>query len=171
MKKNLVILFLILLTVVNIAALVTFAYHRFHPRPPLPLMHLPDKPENFIRRELDLNEEQMTQFEAHFNKFKMEMDPILDSLRAKRAELSEEMATGEPSVAKLDGLAEEIGALEVRLQKKTITHMLETKAFLNPDQQKKFFLLFKEGQDRARGPANHGRMDQDPRGSDFNDHR
>ncbi len=171
MKKNLVILFLILLTIVNIAALVTFVYHRFQPRPPLLSMHPPDKPENFIRRELNLNEEQTKQFEAHFDKFKMEMDPILDSLRAKRAELTEEMAAGEPSVAKLDRMAGEIGALEVRLQKKTITHMLETKAFLNPDQQKKFFLLFKEGHDRARGPANPGRMDQDPRGPDFNDHR
>ncbi len=171
MKKNLVILFLILLTIVNIAALVTFAYHRFQPRPPLLPMNHPDKPENFIRRELGLNEEQAKQFETHFNKLKMEMDPLLDSLRIKRSELTEEMAAGVPGVDRLDSLAEEIGAMEVRLQKKMITHMLETKAFLNPEQQKKFFMLFKEGQGRVRGPVNPGRMDQEPRGPDFNDHR
>jgi len=165
MKKNLVILFLILLTIVNIAALVTFAYHRFQPRPHLPPLNLPDKPENFIRRELNLNEEQMKQFETHFNKFKMEMDSILDSLRVKRDQLTEEMTSGEPSAASLDSLADEIGALEVRLQKKTITHMLDAKTFLTPDQQKKFFSLFKEGQDHRRG------MEREPGRPNFEEGR
>ena len=151
MKKNLVILFLVLLTIVNIAALATFAYHRFYPKEPFPHMERPDTPERFIRRELDLNEKQAKEFEARFKKFRMEMEPIMDSLRAKRAELTEEMSAREPSVTKLDSLTEEIGALDVRLQKKTIMHMLEAKAFLTPEQQKKFFSLFKEGRERIRG--------------------
>jgi len=171
MKKNLVILFLILLTIVNITALVTFAYHRFQPKPPMHPMNPPEKPENFIRYELGLNEDQAKQFETHFNKLKTEMDPLLDSLRVKRSELTEEMAAGVPDADGLDRLAEEIGAMEVRLQKKMITHMLETKAFLNPEQQKKFFSLFKEGQGRVRGPASPGRMDRDPRGPGYGDHR
>jgi Spy/CpxP family protein refolding chaperone len=171
MRKNLVILFLILLTIVNIAALVTFAYHRFQPKPPMPPMNPPENPENFIRHELGLNEEQAKQFETHFNKLKMEMDPLLDSLKVKRSELTEEMAAGVPGMDRLDSLAEEIGAMEIRLQKKMIIHMLETKAFLNPEQQKKFFMLFKEGQDRGRGPANPGKMDQEPGRPGFGDHR
>jgi Spy/CpxP family protein refolding chaperone len=156
MKKNLVILFLALLTIINIAALATFTYHRFHPKGPFHPMDRPDKPESFVRRELDLNEKQAKEFEAHFKKFRMEMEPIMDSLRAKRAELTEEMSAEKPSAAKLDKLTEEIGALDVRLQKKTIMHMLEGKAFLTPEQQKKFFSLFKEGQERMKGWRDRG---------------
>jgi hypothetical protein len=64
MKKNLIILFLVLLTIVNIAALATFAYHRFHPKGPFPPMNQSDSPDRFIRRELDLNEKQAKEFEA-----------------------------------------------------------------------------------------------------------
>jgi Spy/CpxP family protein refolding chaperone len=156
MKKNLVILFLVLLTIVNIVALATFAYHRFHPKMPFHPMERPDTPERFIKRELGLNEQQTKEIEAHFKKFRIETETILDSLRTKRAELAEEMAAQEPSVVKLDSLTEEIGALEIRLQKKTIMHMLEAKAFLTPEQQKKFFSLFKEGKDRIRGLRNRG---------------
>ena len=172
MKKNLVILFLVLLTIVNIAALATFAYHRFHPKMPFPTMERPGTPESFIQRELDLNEEQAKEFEAHFKKFRMETEPILDSLRAKRAKLTEEMSTEGSSVAKLDSLTEEIGALEVRLQKKTIMHMLEAKTFLTPEQQKKFFSLFREGRERIRGWRDRGdKIERGPEPPDFEEGR
>ena len=172
MKKNLVILFLALLTIVNIAALATFAYHRFHPKGPFHPMDRTDTPERFIQRELDLNEGQAKEFEAHSKKFRMEMDPILDSLRAKRTELTEEMAAKEPNVAKIDRLAEEIGALDVRMQKKTIMHMLKAKTFLTPEQQKKFFSLFKEGQGRMRGSRDRkDRMERGPKSPDFEEGR
>lgn len=176
MKKNPAILLLVLLTIINIAALATFTYHRFYPRMPFPLtgqpaMNQPEPPKDFMQRELDLNPEQAKKFESHFEKFRTETRPIIDSLSNKRMELTQEMA-GEPlDTAKLNQLVEEISALESRLQKRVISHMLETKAFLNPDQQKKFFLLFKEARDQARGPADPGRMDQNPRGPDINDHR
>jgi len=172
MKKNLVILFLALLTIVNIAALATFAYHRFHPKGPFHPMDRTDTPERFIQRELDLNEGQAKEFEAHFKKFRMETEPILDSLRAKRAELTEEMSSKEPSAAKLDKLTEEIGVLDVRLQKKTIMHTLETKAFLTPEQQKKFFSLFRERQGRIRGWRDRkDRMERGPESPDFEEGR
>jgi Spy/CpxP family protein refolding chaperone len=96
----------------------------------------------------------------------------MDSLRTKRAELTEEMSAKEPSVTKLDSLTEEIGALDVRLQKKTIMHMLEEKAFLTPEQQKKFFSLFRERQERTRGWRDRkDRMERGPESPDFEEGR
>jgi Spy/CpxP family protein refolding chaperone len=157
MKKNLVILLLILLTVVNVAALATFAYHRFHPKRPFPPMDRPDTPERFMQQELNLSEEQVKEFEAQRERFKIETEPLLDSIRAKRKELMDEIAAEKPNVDKLDKLAEEIGALETTLKKKTTAHLLEGKAFLTPEQQKNFFSLFKEGRDQIRGLRDHGR--------------
>jgi Spy/CpxP family protein refolding chaperone len=172
MKKNLVILFLALLIIVNIAALATFAYHRFHPKGPFHPMDRPDTPERFVRRELDLNEEQAKEFEAQAKKFQEEIEPIRDSLEAKRSDLMNEIMAKEPSMDKLNQLSEEIGALDVRLQKKTIMHMLEGKAFLTPEQQKKFFSLFKEGKDRIRELRKRGnRREGGPEHPDFEEGR
>jgi len=156
-KKNLAILLLILLTIVNVAALATIAYHRFHHKRAFPPMDRPDTPERFIQRELDLNEEQVKEFESQDKRFREETKPIHDSLRAKRKELMDEIAAEKPNVDKLDRLAEEIGALETTLKKKTTAHLLEGKAILTPEQQKKFFSLFKERRDRTRGLKDRGR--------------
>jgi Spy/CpxP family protein refolding chaperone len=157
MKKNSVILFLVLLTIINIAALATFAYHRFHPKMHFPPMDQPDTPERFMKRELDLSEEQVKEFEAQRERFKIETEPILDSIQAKRKELMDEIAAEKPNVDKLDKLTEEIGALEITLKKKTTAHLLEGKALLTLEQQKKFFSLFDEGRDRMRRWRDHGK--------------
>jgi Spy/CpxP family protein refolding chaperone len=151
MKKSSIILFLVLLTIVNIAALATIGYHRFHPRKPFPPEIRPDMHKDFVKRELELSEEQAEQFEAHVEKLKTEMEPILDSLRSKRKDLMNEILAEEPNKDKLNRLSEEIGALHVQLGKKTTAHMLKAKSFLTPEQQKKFFSLFEEGGDRMRG--------------------
>lgn len=156
MKKNIVILFLVLLTIINVAALATIAYHRFHFKRHFPPIGRPDIPMNFIKQELDLNEEQVKEFEAHTKRFKEETEPILDSLRAKRMDLMDEMAAEKPSMDKLDKLTEEIGALQVALQKKTIRNLLKEKSFLTPEQQQKFFSIFKERatcRGRMKGPG------------------
>jgi Spy/CpxP family protein refolding chaperone len=167
MKKNLVILFLVLLTIVNIVALATFAYHRFHPKMPFHPMERPDTPERFIKRELDLNEQQAKEFESQAKIFQEEIEPIRDSLEAKRSDLINEIMAEKPSMDKLNQLSEEIGALHVKLEKRTSMHLLKGKSLLTPEQQKKFFSLFKEGKDRIKGWRNRGKMEREPAPHDF----
>jgi Spy/CpxP family protein refolding chaperone len=171
MKKNLAILLLVLLTVINIAALVTFAYYRFFPQMPFSPMERSEPPARFIQKELGLNEQQMKEFESHFNKFRDVTRPLVDSLREIRMELNREIAAEHPNTANLDQLTDEIGRLEISLQKRTIEHMLETKNFLTPEQQKKFFSLFREGQRQMRNPMDRGRMEGGPGSPDFKDNR
>ena len=156
MNKKLIILFLVILTIINVTALVTIAYHRLDYKKRFRPVGRPDMHMNFIKQELDLNEEQVKEFEAHMKKLKMETEPILDSLMAKRKDLMDEMAVEQPSMGKLDELTEEIGALQVALQKKTIRNLLKEKSFLTPEQQQKFFSLFKERatcRGRMKGPG------------------
>lgn len=156
MKKNLVILFLVVLTIINVAALVTIAYHRFQPGKSFPPAGQPGNPMNFIKQELGLSEEQVKKFEDHFKKTRIEMDLILDSLRVKRNELMDEISAEQPSLDKVNKLTEEVGSLEIELQKKIIMNMLKDKSFLTPEQQKKFFSILKQGKDRERGPMDRG---------------
>ncbi len=171
MKKNLAIILLVLLTIVNIAALVTFAYHRFFPRMLFPAVERMEPPERFIQKELGLNQRQMKEFESHFDRFRTDTRPLVDSLREIRRDLNREIAGEEPNAAKLDQLTDEIGRLEISLQKRTVEHMLETKSFLTPEQQKKFFSLFREGQKQPGSPLNRGRMEGGPGNLDFNGDR
>lgn len=171
MKKNLIILFLVLLTIVNVAALATIAYHRFHPKGHFPPAGLPDMHKNFIQQELGMNEKQVREFEAHFERVRKETEPILDSIEVKREKLMEELSADEPNKDKLNRLADEIGSLQAELQKKMIGHLLEGRSLLTPEQQKKFFSLFKEWRGRGgefRGP---GGMQVPPRNHDFGDGR
>jgi len=157
MKKNLVILFLVLLTIINVSALATIAYHRWHSRRPFPPMLRPDRHMDFIKQELNLNEEQVKEFESQAKRFKQETKPILYSLKAKRKDLMDEIAAEEPNEDRLDKLTEEIGALQAALQKKTIVHLLEEKSLLTPEQQQKFFSLLRERGDHARMLRNRGK--------------
>ncbi len=166
-KKNLLVLFLLLLTIVNVAALATIAFHRFRPDRPFHPMGPRESPREFLRQQLDLTEEQALKFESHMEGFRAETKPILDSLRTRREELREEISSEKPSVATLDRLTEEIGALEIGLKKKAIAHMLEEKSFLTPEQQKRFFSLFGEWGDSTGGPRGPGRWERRPGSPDF----
>jgi len=168
MKSKLVILFLVLLTIVNVAALATIVYHRCSFKRHFPLIGRSDMHIDFMKQELDLNDEQIREFESQRERFKIETEPILDSIRAKREELMDEVAAEKPNVEKLDKLAEEIGALEIMLKKKTTTHLLEGKALLTPEQQKNFLSLFKKGRDRMRGFRDRGKgIEGQPRHPNF----
>jgi Spy/CpxP family protein refolding chaperone len=157
MKKKLVILFLIVLTIVNVAAVVTIAYHRWQFKRHSPPIGRPDAHMNFIKQELGLNEEQAKEFESQAKRFEEEIEPIRDSLEAKRSDLMNEIMAKEPSMDKLNKLSEEIGALHVKLEKRTSMHLLKGKSLLTPEQQKKFFSLFKEGRKRIKGSRDDGR--------------
>ena len=154
-KKNLLILFLVLLTILNVAALATIAYHRFHARRPFHPMGRPEGRMNFLKQELDLSEEQAKEFESHMERFRTETESLHDSIRTMRAELMSEMTKQEPDPQRLNQLAEEVGALEVDLKKKSITHMLEGRSLLSPEQQRKFFSLFRGGLDRMHPMGEH----------------
>jgi Spy/CpxP family protein refolding chaperone len=172
MKKNLIILFLVLLTIVNVAALATIAYHRFQPKGHFPPEgRPPDMHKDFIQQELGLNEKQAKEFRAHFERGRKETEPILDSIEVKRMALMDELSANEPDKDRLNRLAEEIGSLQAELQKKMIVHLLEGKSLLTPEQQKKLFSLFKEVRGREgefRGP---GGMPGPPGKPDFGDGR
>ena len=172
MKNKLVVLFLVLLTIINIAALTTIAYHRFHPKRPFHPTNRPDTPESFIKRELGLSEEQAKEFESQAKRFEEEIKPIRDSLEAKRIDLMNEIMAEKPSLDKLNQLSEEIGALHVKLEKRTSMHLLKGKSLLTPEQQTKFFSLFKEGKNRTRGWRNRGnRIERGPEPPDFEEGR
>jgi Spy/CpxP family protein refolding chaperone len=69
----------------------------------------------------------------------------------KRDALLEEVRNPSPNLNRIDSLIEEIGVLQINIQKKGARNLIKDKRILTPRQQEKYFSLFQEHLDR------HGR--------------
>jgi len=142
-KRKLLVGALLLLTIANVAGLLTMGYCRYRHacqmggpggRGVADIMGQPD----FMRRELKLTDEQAAQWTPLREKFQANLARLRPALQAKRAELVQLVAAPEPDRARIDAVAAEIQALQAELQKECIQHLLHEKKILTPEQQRKF---------------------------------
>jgi len=143
MKRKLLIWGIVLLTVVNIAALGTIGYHRFrqcgerqhenqHAR------------RGFLHRELALSDAQAAQMKVLKESFQANARPIRLALRSKRERLLQFLTAPDPDCAKIDSVQSEIDSLQAELQKLVIGHLLDEKKIITPEQQSRFFSIIRE---------------------------
>lgn len=148
MGRNALHVFILILIIVLVSAAVRVVHDQWFPRRP-DIHHIrPDLHMEFVRDELDLTDDQTERFEAMIDSFANQTRPIRDSLHEKRMALFDEMSSEQPSLDVLDELAEDIGALEIKLKKRTMRHMLERDDVLTPEQKEKLFSVFRERQAR-----------------------
>jgi Spy/CpxP family protein refolding chaperone len=167
MGSKLLHIIILVLVIIVISAAVRVAHDRWFPPRPDTHREPPDLHSGFVREELGLTDQQVQQFEALVDSFARQTEPIRDSLHQKRTALFDEMSSDEPSLEVLDGLAEDIGNLEIRLKKRTIRHMLEHDEVLTPEQKSKLVSAFRERHDRMGRPSPHHR----PMGRGFKGHQ
>jgi hypothetical protein len=65
-------------------------------------------------------------------------DSLSIQIDRKRLALADILLQNEPDLSAIDSLLREIGRLQTELEKKTITHILEVKKHLTPEQQEQF---------------------------------
>lgn len=143
MKKNLLVWGIVLLTVFNLAALGTIAYHRFrycgerhhemrHHR------------HGFLHRELDLSDSQEEKMSVLKETFHSSSRPIRAALKTKREQLLQFLINSETDIGKINSVQSEIDSLQSELQKRVIAHLLDEKKILTLEQQSKFFSIIRE---------------------------
>ncbi len=144
MKNKLLTFGLILLFVVNISALVTFAYNRWV-KPPSKF-HPPSSVESapLMPRQLSLSHEQLKCFGDIRSSYEAEIQEIQAQIQEKRRTLVGEMKKDSPDMASIDKLIEEISRLQVEMQKKAVLNLFKEKEVLTPEQREKFFRLFED---------------------------
>lgn len=177
-KQRLLIWALIILVVINVTAIGTIIYqnyrfrqHTFPPKFDLEKFDQNvkdrfDEHEFFLRKELDLNKDQMTKFREYRRAYFQETRLLMDSLRTKRKQLMKELSNDEPDKAQLMRLSDEIGALHAELKVATVKHFLQMKKTIGPQQQHKLNRMFMDmmnndrmhrGKSPAHGRHRHGR--------------
>ena len=143
MKKKLGRLALLLLIVINVSALLTFAYNRCVREPVGPPTARPALADTFTR-ELCLSGQQ----EKCIKDFRFAFDSEISNIQARMQEIKramvEELKKGLPDGATLDKLIEDTSRLQAEIQKKAVFNLLKEKEVLTDEQKAIFFRLFED---------------------------
>jgi Spy/CpxP family protein refolding chaperone len=162
-KRKLTVGALLLLTVINVAGLLTMGYGRLrhsHVMLGPSVADIVGQPD-FMRRELGLSEEQAAQLAVLRGKFQTNLARLRPALQGKRAELVQLVADVQPDRARIDALMAELRSLQAELQNACVQQLLDEKAILTPEQQRKFLdairaRLLEGGSSPTRKPALRG---------------
>lgn len=141
MKNKIIVYGLALVVVINITALLTFAYHRWvQPYMKSTDFRAADSSVSFERR-LCLSSDQSNCLRELMASYDAEIKDIQAQMKEKRRALVEEMKKETPDMASLDKLVEEISRLQAEIQKKAVLNIFKEKNILTPEQKERFFRL------------------------------
>lgn len=117
--------------------------------------------EHHIQNQLNLDSQQFEQFQKMHRQNRNDIKTIAQMLEEKRSQMMLELSRKEPDTAKLNTIANEIGALHTRLKQSTINHFMEMKQLCRPDQREKLNELIRKMESTHRqnpGPrgSRHG---------------
>lgn len=146
-SKNKILGWLILVgLIINIVAISTILYKRNSflnnkIEKDLPPQHSPFE---FIKKELNLSEEQSEKFKKIKEEMRIEAKVIFDSLKIKRNELMTVLAQEKSDQQSINSLSNEIVALQSKLLHHSINQYLRLKKILSHEQQLKFIEVYKD---------------------------
>jgi len=155
MKKKFLIFALLILTVINLAALGAFLFHRFRgsSRSGAELRQA----EGFeqVIKELSLSAAQIAKFQEYRKTFHTELDSLSARQNELRRQLIEAFAPPTPDRKRLSEINERINRLQFEAQERVVNHILDIKAILGPDQQEKFLSIILQRLTSPTGPGKY----------------
>jgi Spy/CpxP family protein refolding chaperone len=91
---------------------------------------------HFIRKRLNLDQNQFEQFKSLRNQSKEEQMVVKKQIDEKRRMMMSQLASEKPDTAKMNDLIKDIGVLHEELSKITMEHFLQLKSICNEEQRK-----------------------------------
>jgi len=143
MKKRILVLGLIVLVVINVSALLTFAYNRWFRAPGSLPAEGSDLADAF-ERHLCLSGDQQKCIRGIRFAFDSEIGDVQAQIREKRRAIVEELKKESPDSVLIDKFIEEISRLQAEIQKKAVLNLLKEKEALTPEQRAIFFRMFED---------------------------
>ncbi len=165
-QKRILILFIIVVTLVNLVALGTVLYKlnqvkRFHEEAIIENpadKSLPDSVgRSFMMSEIGFDQEQRQLMGTSWRNFRSDVAPVMEELRNLNAELANEVMKSEPDTLTLQGLCDEIGHLHARMKLETMHHLLDIKHIATPEQNEKLKYFYQEMLSRGDGAQSEGK--------------
>ncbi len=140
--------------VINIAAITTILIKVYKEKEKLECKEpFHRNPHEFIRKELNLNDEQEKKFKEIKDASKAEAKLIFEGMREQRIALLTELSEKNPDSIKVKNYISEIEKSQSKLLHHTVKHYLELKKVLREDQYQNLNLLFMNmfGCDKSKG--------------------
>jgi len=159
MKKKFIIYALFILTVINLAALGTFLFHRFRGCARSRVDHRQAEGFEQVKQELSLSAEQVVKFQEYRKAFHAGLDSLSAQQNDLRRQLIQELAATTPDRKRLSEINDNINRLQIEAQEKVIKHLLDVKAILGPEQQEKFLSIILQRLTSPTGPGKYLRGD------------
>jgi Spy/CpxP family protein refolding chaperone len=158
MKKRLLIFAIVLLCIINIAALATLSYNRWiRPQQWDTAEGHPSEWEA-IQVKIDLKPNQVRRMQGLRSSFERDVESLREQMDKKRIGLIEEVKKSSPDLNYIDTIVDELSMLQAEVQKRTIRNLIKDKKLLTPGQQERYFSMFKEHmQGQGRGWGRRGR--------------
>jgi Spy/CpxP family protein refolding chaperone len=100
---------------------------------------------------LGLSDLQLSKMEPLAQKFHSRLTELGAAMEGKR-ELLVDLLAKEGDPAGIENLRREMAGIQDEIQKEVISHIIETKKILDPDQQQRFFNLMRQSMARAPSP-------------------
>jgi Spy/CpxP family protein refolding chaperone len=145
-----VVLFLSL--AVNAGVVATMGYHYYHNASLTPSAPCPLPPgDSHLYQSLGLSDAQLSKMEPLAQKF----HGRLAELRARMEEKKETLIAllqKDSDPASIEKLRKEMAGIQNEIQREVITHIMETKKILDPNQQQRFFDLMRRSMIGAQSP-------------------
>ena len=146
LKKSFTFWLIVLLIVINIAAIATMIYitqHRCHKIEHFEKMKCPTPRQYFIQ-ELQLNEEQSKEFKMLHKQHRQQARVLYNQMIEKQSVLFEEIHKDNPDSLLINTLLNELGKLHVELQNEALQHYKSLQNICTPEQKKKLKVLYKD---------------------------
>jgi len=160
MRSKWLILVLVLSLAINAAVLATMGYHYYLSASAKTVEPCPMSPgDSHLYQSLGLSNAQLSRMEPIAQKFHARLGELVALMEQKKETLIA-LLQKERDPMSIENLRKEMAAIQDEIQKEVITHIMESKKILDPDQQQRFFDLMRQSMVQAKGsglPANGGK--------------
>jgi len=145
-----VVLFLSL--AINAGVLATMGYHYYHNASLTSSAPCPLSPgDSHLYQSLGLSNLQLSKMDPLAQKFHGRLAELGAIMEEKKMVLIDLLRKdGDPK--EIENLRKEMAGIQDEIQKEVITHIMESKKILDPNQQQRFFDLMRQSMARAKGP-------------------
>ncbi len=150
MRKKWLILILILSLAINAGVLVSMGYHYYVDAATPSSAPCPMSPgDSHLYQSLGLSKDQLSEMEPLAQKFHARLAELGSRMEQKKEALTD-LLQKESDPATIENLRKVMAGIQDEIQKEVITHIIESKKILDPNQQQRFFDLMRQSMARTQ---------------------
>lgn len=151
-RNKIILVILLVITIVNVAAVLTFIYHVRYSGNNVPEMESGVNTDSvrlqrgpaYLMQELGFDEGQQERFHQSHDNFRKGSRPVFMEMRRLNAAIIDEVSKDQPDTAALRQMSLRAGELHSRIKMNTIRHLLEVGEIATPEQQEKLDLFYRD---------------------------